>query len=116
MKGAREKGFEGEEIAVSFLKKNGYKIIERNYRIKSGEIDIIAKHKKDIVFVEVKTRSTDTFGSPAEAVDERKRTKIEKVASHYIQKNFSDDVSFRFEVVSITKQNNTWNCEIIPVD
>ncbi|MCM8822063.1 MAG: YraN family protein [Candidatus Omnitrophica bacterium] len=116
MGSAREKGSEGEEIAVRFLKANGYRILDRNYRTKYGEIDIVAQKKKVIVFVEVKTRLSNEFGSPAEAVDERKLSRIASVANQYIQKERLDDFSFRFEIVSVTKQNNSWHCEIIPVD
>ena len=116
MGSAREKGSEGEEIAVRFLKANGYRILDRNYRTKYGEIDIVAQKKKCIVFVEVKTRLSNEFGSPAEAVDERKLFRIASVANQYIQKERLDDFSFRFEIVSVTKQNNSWHCEIIPVE
>ncbi|MCM8814494.1 MAG: YraN family protein [Candidatus Omnitrophica bacterium] len=116
MGSAKEKGSEGEEIAVRFLKANGYRILDRNYRTKYGEIDIVAQKKKCIVFVEVKTRLSNEFGSPAEAVDERKLFRIASVANQYIQKERLDDFSFRFEVVSVTKQNNSWHCEIIPVE
>ncbi len=116
MENKKEKGFAGEEIAANFLRKNGYQILERNYRTKSGEIDIIARKKKTVVFVEVKTRSTDEFGCPAEAVNSRKLARLEIVADHYILKKHLENVPFRFEIVSITKQNNTYQCEIIPVD
>lgn len=116
MPDTRDKGLEGENVAVAFLKKNGYKILERNYRTKFGEIDIIAKKEKSIVFIEVKTRSSDSFGSPAEAVDNKKLTKIINVASQYIQRNRFENYPVRFEVVSIVKQKDKWNCEIISVD
>ena len=116
MKSAREKGFEGEQLAAKFLKANGYRILERNYRTKSGEIDIIARKNRSIVFIEVKTRSNDSFGSPVEAVDRRKLAKLEIVANQYIQKKEIEDAAFRFEVITITKINNAWQCEIIPVD
>ncbi|HOC03486.1 MAG TPA: YraN family protein [Candidatus Ratteibacteria bacterium] len=116
MENKREKGFAGEEIAARFLRKNGYKILERNFATKSGEIDIIANKKRTIVFVEVKTRNTDNFGSPAEAVDSKKLTRLGTVANYYIQKKRLEKFPYRFEIVSITKQNNTYHCEIIPVD
>lgn len=115
MESNREKGFAGEEIAARFLRKNGYQILERNYRTKSGEIDIIASKKRTIVFVEVKTRNTDEFGCPAEAVNSKKLHKLEIAANHYIQKKHLESVPFRFEIVSITKQNSTYQCEIIPM-
>ena len=75
----------GEEKAIEFLKKNGYKILERNYKTKIGEIDIIAIKKKKIIFIEVKTRSSYNFGRPEEAVNEKKLRKIESVAQIYLQ-------------------------------
>ncbi|MCM8759645.1 MAG: YraN family protein [Candidatus Omnitrophica bacterium] len=116
MQSTRDKGLEGEEIAARFLKKSGYKILERNYRTKFGEIDIIAQKGKSIVFIEVKTRCSDDFGSPVEAVDNKKLTKLVNVASHYIQKNRFENNPIRFEVVSILKKQDRWSCEIIPVD
>ena len=77
-------GRRGEAIAVSFLKRQGYKIIERNYRSKLGEIDIIAREKDNIVFVEVKTRRSDDFGLPQEAVSYRKQYRLTKIALGYL--------------------------------
>ena len=70
----------GEDIAAAFLKKKGYLIVERNFRKRFGEIDIIAEDGGTIVFAEVKTRSSDRFGSPFEAVDSRKQKKMSRVA------------------------------------
>lgn len=116
MTSTRDRGLEGEEIAVRFLRSNGYSILERNYRTRSGEIDIIARKKKDIVFVEVKSRTSDSFGSPLEAVNKKKIARLFSVASQYIQKNNFENFSIRFEVVAIKKNGNTWQCELIPVD
>ena len=80
-----EKGKKGEDIAAARLRKEGYRIIERNYRCIYGEIDIIAMHSGDIVFVEVKSRKSDEFGSPEEAVGITKQRKISKVALNYLQ-------------------------------
>lgn len=116
MRNAREKGIEGESVAVNFLKANGYKILERNFTTRCGEIDIIARKKSSIVFVEVKTRTSDIFGTPSEAVDRKKLSKLTSVANQYIQKTKLKNFSFRFEVVSVTRQNDSWHCEIIPVE
>ena len=80
-------GKTSEIIAANFLKKKGYKIITTNYKNKIGEIDIIAKDKKLIVFVEVKARSSKAFGHPLEAIDERKQFKIRQVAQLYLMTN-----------------------------
>ena len=90
----------GEEKAIVFLKNNGYKILDKNFRTRFGEIDIIAEEKNDIVFIEVKTRTNYSFGVPQLAVDIKKQKKITKAALHYIKiKNISNK-NFRFDVVA----------------
>lgn len=85
----------GEDFAAQYLKLHGYKILEQNYRNKIGEIDIIAKRKKTLVFVEVKTRKSSEFGTPAEAVTYYKKQKIVNTARYYLAKNPTDmDISF----------------------
>ena len=104
MSGAREVGFDKEKEAAKFLKENGYKIIETNFTTIFGEIDIIAKHKGDLVFAEVKYRNTLSGGTPQEAVNKTKQQKIIKSAILYLkQKNFKGN--FRFDVVAITGKN-----------
>ncbi|MDD5724442.1 MAG: YraN family protein [Syntrophales bacterium] len=97
----RGKGIQGEDMAVACLKKEGYRIVERNYRCLYGEVDIIAMDKKDVVFVEVKGRKSDTFGSPEEAIGQAKQKKISKVALHYLQERRLTDHNARFDVVAI---------------
>lgn len=104
----------GEDKAVEFLKRNGYKIIERNFKTRIGEIDIIAKRKREIVFIEVKTRSSDDFGFPEESVNERKIRKIEKVAEIYMNKK-KINLPFSFEVLSIRIEDGNLKFEIIPI-
>jgi len=94
-------GKTGEELAASLLVKNGYKILSRNYKIKLGEIDIVAKDKDTLVFVEVKTRLSDSFGLPCEAVSKFKQRQISRVAVAYLQKNNLLDEYARFDVVSV---------------
>lgn len=91
----------GEIDAVQFLKNKKYQIIATNYRNRMGEIDIIAKDKNALVFVEVKSRATLLYGRPCEAVDFRKQQKIRKVAELYLvtTKNYYADV--RFDVIEI---------------
>ena len=93
-------GKEGEEFAVRFLKKEGYRIIDKNYRTPFGEIDIIADDGGVLVFIEVKTRSGDIFGFPFEAVDRKKRDTIRKVALCYLKK-IRKEPAARFDVLSI---------------
>lgn len=74
----------GEKIAVKFLRKNGYKILKTNYKTEYGEIDIIAKDKDYLVFIEVKYRSNLKYGYPSEAVDERKQNQLRKLAYGFL--------------------------------
>ena len=91
----------GEEAAVQALKKRGYKIIARNYRTKMGEIDIIAKDGEYTVFVEVRLRKSNAFGTPADTIDKRKQQKIIKAAQMYAVKNDIYDTPMRFDAVLI---------------
>ena len=80
----KQTGNQGEDYAAEYLRKNRYKILERNYRKRGGEIDIIAEKKGLIVFVEVKTRHSTTLSQPFEAVDLRKQDKIIQTAIMYL--------------------------------
>jgi putative endonuclease len=100
----KELGAKGEEIAVRYLKSRGYRIIERNYRIRLGEIDIIARQGGDLVFVEVKTRSDNLFGSPFDSITAQKQKQLSKVALEYIGKQGCHDRPARFDVVGIEFQ------------
>ena len=95
-------GKEGEKIAAVYLKKNGYEIIEINFRCPIGEIDIVAKEKNDLVFVEVKTRKSIELGYPEQAVGMRKQKKMSQLALWYMQKRKIADTNARFDVVAIT--------------
>jgi putative endonuclease len=95
-------GKAGEDRAAQFLAQRGYRIIERNYRTKSGEIDLIALHEGFVVFVEVKTRTSDAFGAPELAVDFRKQQRMVKAALGYINYKKLHQVPCRFDVVAIT--------------
>ena len=91
----------GEKQAVKYLKSQKYKILEKNYTTHLGEIDIICKDKEFTVFVEVKTRATDAFGAPSEAVNKRKQQKYFKVATEYLMRNNLLETPCRFDVVEI---------------
>jgi putative endonuclease len=97
----KELGANGEEIAVRFLKNRGYRILERNYRTKLGEIDIIAEQGRDLVFIEVKTRSATRYGSPLESVTVPKQRKLARVAQEYVSKRGCRNRPARFDVVGI---------------
>ena len=94
-------GAKGEELAVKHLKKLRYKVLERNFRCNLGEIDIIALQKKTLVFVEVKTRSSQEFGSPQESITPKKKQQLTRVALFYLQKNSLFDRDARFDVVAV---------------
>jgi putative endonuclease len=95
-------GKEGEDRAARFLAKKGYKILERNYSTRSGEIDLVALHNGEVVFVEVKTRTSDAYGAPELAVNPRKQLRMIKAALGYIKYKKLHQVPCRFDVVAIS--------------
>ena len=106
-------GEQGESLAVWYLKKNGYKILEQNYRTNLGEIDIIAREKKTLVFVEVKSRRSTRYGSPKWAVTLKKQRTISMVALSYLKATKQTDVRGRFDVVAITSNQDEPRIEIL---
>ena len=94
-------GNAGENLAATFLENHGYKILEKNYRIRTAEIDIIAEKDGAIIFVEVKTRSNIRKGTPAEAVNLRKQKKIIEAASVFLQDENFCECACRFDVIEI---------------
>jgi len=95
----------GEEIAATYLHRNGYSVLVRNFKVKIGEIDLITKDKDVYVFVEVKTRRSLKFGDAAEAVNYYKQRKIIKVAQWYLQQKNMLDQPCRFDVVEVYYEN-----------
>ncbi len=91
----------GEKKAAEHLKKQGYKILELNFKTHLGEIDIVAKDGDYTVFVEVKTRADDAFGYPVEAVNAKKQDKIIKVSMEYMMRKANLDMPMRYDVVEI---------------
>lgn len=99
----RKKGSDYEEIAAEYLQGQGYRILERNFRSRRGEIDLIAEQGSQIVFVEVKYRQNQQKGSPLEVVDSRKQQRIVMAARYYLYLHrMPEDVSCRFDVIGIT--------------
>lgn len=94
-------GRRGEDEALLFLEQQGYRILTRNYKSKLGEIDIVAKDKDTICFVEVKSRSSESFGSPEEAVLKSKQRQISKAALSYLKEKKLLQKRARFDVVSL---------------
>ena len=97
----KELGKTGEEKALRFLKKKGYRLIEQNYVCKMGEMDIIAKEKDTRVFIEVKTRTSMAFGPPQLAVTPFKQRQLSKVALNFLKEKKLEDIKARFDVVAI---------------
>ncbi len=91
----------GERLAAQRLLDCGYRILERNFRCRYGEIDLIAEDEHDLIFVEVKTRRGDGFGRPEEAVTVRKQHKIIQVASYYLDLHACSERSWRIDVVAV---------------
>ncbi len=94
-------GKAGEDKAAVFLTANGYKILKRNYKTKLGEIDIIARDRETICFVEVKSRTSERFGLPQEAISKSKQRQIAKVALMFLKENNLLDSFTRFDAVSV---------------
>lgn len=106
----QELGGRGEEAAVILLKNKGMRILERNFRTRYGEIDIIASCEKVMVFVEVKTRSSRSFGLPQEAVEGRKQARLRKLASAYMAR-LGWQGECRFDVVAVWVQSEQTRVE-----
>lgn len=99
----------GEDLAVSFLSGEGYKIIERNFRTRLGEIDIVCQKGGKIVFVEVKTRGSDLFGLPEEAITEQKKHKLALMAYQYLQQKKMQKSNFSVDGVFIEARGGKYN-------
>ena len=97
----RVSGIKGELEAVEYLINNGYRIIQKNYKNKIGEIDVVAIDREYLCFIEVKKRETSRYGLPREAVNRQKQEKIKKVATFYLVKNKQTEAQVRFDVVDI---------------
>ena len=94
-------GKAGEDAAIRYLEKKGYKIVERGFRLLRGEIDILAYDRATLVFVEVKTRTSQAFGFPEESVTPAKQAQIRRIAQGYLAKHHLDHVNCRFDVLSV---------------
>ena len=106
-------GADGEKAAEEFLCTQRYRIIERNYRCPVGEVDLIALDGKTIVFIEVKTRRGSRFGSPFEAVDQRKQGQVSRAAQYFLAKHRLHDRAARFDVVGVRWENGQPLCELV---
>jgi len=108
----RQLGDAGEDLAAAALKKQGYKILERNYTTPLGEIDLIARHRGELVFIEVKTRKSLRFGEPQDAVSAPKQRRLRKLADYYLKRQRLGEVEVRFDVVGINMASGDPRVEI----
>lgn len=97
----RELGRQGEELAVSYLKKKGYRILDQNYYTRYGELDIVCRKANQLVFVEVKTRRNTSYGSPEEAITPRKIQHLKRAAAVYLESVNPSFHEVRFDVIAI---------------
>ncbi|MEE0776636.1 MAG: YraN family protein [Bacillota bacterium] len=95
-------GEKGERAAEKALKKEGYRLLERNYSVRGGEIDLIMERSGEILFVEVKTRTSEEFGTPLESIGSRKREHLCHAAKVYLSRRSLEDAAVSFCAVSVT--------------
>jgi putative endonuclease len=107
-------GRRGEEAAAQYLKSKGMKILECNLRTPVGEIDLVARHRHILAFIEVKTRRGTAFGSPGEAVGPRKQRQIVQTAKWYLNDTPHKGLQPRFDVIAITVHGDDFQIEHIP--
>ena len=105
-----ELGKKGEQLAVDYLLKNNYVIVERNYRFDKAEVDIIAKQKDILAIIEVKTRSTSDFGDPQDFVKPKQIQRLVKAVDEYVTEN-DLDVEVRFDIIAIVKNGKSYEIE-----
>jgi putative endonuclease len=109
----RQLGDQGEDLAAAALKRQGYKILERNYMTPLGEIDLIARQGRTVVVVEVKTRKSTRFGSPQEGVSAAKQGRLRRLADYYLKAKRLTGSPVRFDVVAVTLAGDEPRVEII---
>ncbi len=107
-----ELGKKGEQLAVDYLIKKGYTIVQRNYRFQKAEVDIIAKIKDTLAIVEVKTRSTADFGNPQDFVKPKQIQRLVKAVDEYVIVN-KLDIEVRFDIIAIVRQGKAFTIEHI---
>ncbi len=106
-------GRRGERAAEKYLRRNGYRIVARNFRAAGAEIDIVAMDGDTLVFVEVKTRRSRDAGAPEEAVDERKQKQIRRAAEIFATRYRADEVTMRFDIIAIDASGKRLEIELL---
>lgn len=108
----RATGKDGEQRALAFLKRRGFTILTTNYRFKTGEIDIIARKKALIAFIEVKTRLSTRYGYPEEAINKRRQRRMIQTAKHFLVSNkLYDKMDIRFDVLALLRNDTSFKIE-----
>ena len=106
----------GEQQAADFLEAKDFEIVERNARTEYGEIDLVARLDQELVFIEVKTRSSEAFGYPEEAITEAKQQHMIDSAQAYLQTHAEEDSSWRIDVIAIQQKPNEAKPEILHIE
>lgn len=107
-------GRRGEDAACDLYRRLGYEVVERNYRSGRGEIDVVARRGETLVFCEVKTRRTDEWGAPAEAVDHAKQARLRRLAAAWMAERRPGYVDVRFDVVSVIVRGDETDVTHVP--
>ncbi|MGB8412713.1 MAG: YraN family protein [Candidatus Binatus sp.] len=106
-------GRRGERAAERYLRRNGYRIVARNYRAAGAEIDLVAIDGETLVFVEVKTRRSRAAGAPEEAVDERKQTRMRRAAEVFAARYRADEMEMRFDIIAVDASGKRLEIELL---
>ena len=104
-------GSRGEDVAADYMRENGYRVIERNWRCKNGELDLICTRGKELVFVEVKTRGENSLGRAGESLTPAQQARLAKAASRYLSRNGLWSRSCRFDLIALEVSENNVNLE-----
>lgn len=106
--GAKDRGDAAETAACRYLRDKGLELVERNFRCRFGELDIIARDGDTLVFVEVRCRNNPRFGNAAESVDLRKQQRLIRAASAYLSRHYQYELPCRFDVIEATQYRDTF--------
>jgi putative endonuclease len=101
MRTRRELGTSGEDLAAQWYTAHGYEVLERNWRCRHGELDLVLRNGRQVVFCEVKNRTTDAFGTPAEAITREKKQRVRFLAARWLEDAKPRPAEIRFDVVAI---------------
>ena len=109
----RRIGAAGEDAAAAWYEAQGYTVVARNWRVRDGEIDIVARHNRTLVFCEVKTRSSDRFGTPAEAISHTKQMRLRRLAVQFLKASPQPGCALRFDVAAVKPGAHAPHVEIV---